>query len=316
MHRSRRSILPRVVAASVAIASSLAAGHVSAQDVTIAPKLRTGDQFQLALVRTRENSAQPQQNARSRTVVDVRVLSATPGGFVLEWAPGDTTLDNPGLAQNPLFVAALQAVRDVRFHLTLNADGGLTGLANRTEVLPKLQSVVDTIVQELSARLPIEQRQAMLRVVGQVLSPDLLIASATREAAIYFGLNGLTLSTGARAEVRLEQPSPFGPGTIPAAFRVHLVSTTPDTASLATETTYDRTAVLRMTESLAREAGAPMPPEQLARMPPLDISDTGTYVFDRSVGLMTELIVNRVVVAGSARRLDGWEIRLLEPPRR
>jgi hypothetical protein len=315
MHESRRSILRSLAVAAATLLSNPVV-HAVAQEVTIAPRLQDGDEFQLALIRTRENSAQPQQNVRSTTLVNVRVLSVTPDGMLLEWAPGEATFDNPAFAQNPLVAAAVRAVRDMRFRLTLNADGELTGLANRDEVLPKLQSVVNALLQPLSARLPPEQRQAMLRAAGQVLSPDVLAAGATREAGIYFGLNGVTISGPDTVEVDIEQSSPFGAGTIPASFGVRLESATSAAATLSTVTTYDPAALSRMMQSLVKEMGIVIPPDQLAKMPPLDISDTGRYVFSRDVGLMTEVIVTRRALAGAVQRLDGWEIRLLQPPRR
>ena len=120
-----------VVAACLAVALSVVPGLAIAQDVTIAPKLAIGDEFRLALVRTRDNSAQPQQNSTSRTVISVRVTSAGADGYVLDWVPGETEVDNQQLARNPVVMAAVEAVRGLHFRLTLNADGELTGLANQ-----------------------------------------------------------------------------------------------------------------------------------------------------------------------------------------
>jgi hypothetical protein len=287
-----------------------------AQDVTITPTLRAGDQFRLALVRSRENSVQPQQNGGSKTVINIRVLSAAPEGYVLEWAMGETVLDNSQLAQNPILAAALQAARDLRVHLVLNAEGELTDVANRDEIVTKANSMLEAIVRELSARLSNEQRAAMQGLVGQVLSPDLLIAGATHEASIYFGLNGVSLAAGEVAEIAIDQPSPFGGSVIPGTFRVRMESVTADSASLTTASTYDRTALSRVTEALVKQAGAPIPADGLANLPPMDMTDEGTYLFDRSLGLMREVIVSRQLAVGNNRRVDRWEIRLLDGPQR
>jgi len=295
---------------------SIAGSQALAQDVTIGPQLREGDQFRLEMVRLRENSQQPQQNGRSRTLVNVAVISVTADGVLLDWAPGDTTFDNQQVAQNPLLAAAVQAASGLKFRLTLNPDGELTGMANQAEVAPKLQAIVDTMLQGLAANLPAEQRQGLITFASQILSPELLIASAVREASIYFGLNGVSLAAGDEAEFEIEQASPFGGAAIPATFRVRMDSATADSASLTTAVTYDSAALWRVTESLAKQAGKPIPPDELARMPPIDIRDQGTYLFDRTLGLMREVIVNRHIAVGGVRRLDGWEIRLLEGPRR
>jgi hypothetical protein len=291
-------------------------GLAIAQDVTIAPKLAVGDEFRLALVRTRDNSAQPQQNSTSRTVISVRVTSAGADGYVLDWVPGETVVDNQQLAQNPVVMAAVEAVRGLRFRLTLNADGELTGLANQDEILPKLKSMMDTIVQQILAGIPDDERTAMVSFMNQVLSPEVLVSSATREAGIYFGLNGVSLTSGEVAEIELQQPSPFGGGVIPGIFRVRMDSITVNSVSLTTETTYDSTALLRLTESLIKQAGKPIPPSELAKVPPIDMNDDGTFVFDRTVGLMREVTMIRRVVAGTNQRLDRWEMRLLDGPKR
>ena len=287
--------------------------QVYAQEISIVPKLRAGDSFQIQVIRIRENSAQPQQNGKSTTRVDVRVLSNSPDRTVIEWVPGATVFDNPQAAQNPLVGFASQALRDIRFQLNLNADGELQGLANQTEVAPKLKTVVDAVVRDLAGRMPEDQRRAFLDVIGQILSVDVLIASATRDAAAYLGLNGVTLAVGEMPELDLEQPSPLGGGPIPAKFRVRIESATADVALLKTTTTYDRAALAHLTESLAKQAGKPIPPEQLAKLPPMNMADDGSYLFDRNRGLMREVKVNRRVSVGSNRRLDAWEIRLVEP---
>ena len=320
---TREAIDPRklttgrgVVAACLAFTLSVVPGLALAQDVTIAPKLAIGDEFRLALVRTRDNSAQPQQNSTSRTVISVRVTSAGADGYVLDWVPGETVVDNQQLAQNPVVMAAVEAVRGLRFRLTLNADGELTGLANQDEILPKLNSMMDPIVQQILAGIPDDERAAMVGFMNQVLSPEVLVSSATREAGIYFGLNGVSLASGEVAEIELQQPSPFGGGVIPGIFRVRMDSITTNSVSLTTETTYDSTALLRLTESLIKQAGKPIPPSELAKVPPIDMNDDGTFVFDRTVGLMREVTMIRRVVAGTNQRLDRWEMRLLDGPKR
>jgi hypothetical protein len=54
----------------------------------------------------------------------------------------------------------------------------------------------------------------------------------------------------------------------------------------------------------------------LAQIPPIEMADDGQYVFDRTVGLMREVVVNRRMATGANRRLDGWEIRLVAGPPR
>ena len=124
------------------------------------------------------------------------------------------------------------------------------------------------------------------------------------------------VGSAARATADLEQPNPLGGGTLPATFRIAAESVTAAVAVFTTNTTYDSAALRRLTEALAEQAGAPIPPGDLAALPPIEMADEGRYVFDRATGLMREVIVTRRITAGASRRVDGWEIRLIGGPQR
>ena len=297
------------------IAALLAGAFAAhAQDITVMPNLREGDTFQVELTRTRQNTTRPQQNGESRTVVTVQVISSSPDGTLLDWAPGETEFDNPLMAGDPLIANASEAIRGIHFRLMLNAEGELTGLANEDEVVPKLQSVVDTLVQELSGNVPAEQRQAFKNLIDQVLSPAALISSATREAEIYFSLSGVELTAGESVDADIQVPNPFGGGPLTAQFRVELKSVTPDSAMLATTTVYDAEMLREMTLRLLQQTGRPPSPEEVASLPSMILSDDGQYRYDRELGLMREVIVNRRVSVAPMSRHDGWRIRLLTEP--
>ena len=202
-------------AALLVMALAIDAGPAVAQDVTIVPKLRAGQEFQLEVIRTRENSSRSQQNGKARTLVDVRVLSAGPDGFVIDGYPATDARQSAGGTGSDRR-RRFTALRDITFRLNLNVDGELTGVANQAEVAPKLKAVVDAIVLELSARVPDAQRKQFLDFMGQVLSADVLIASATRDAGTYFGLNGVSLASSEAVEIDIEQPNPLGGAALPA----------------------------------------------------------------------------------------------------
>lgn len=299
--------------ACMAIVVATSAAQVFAQNVTIGPRLRAGDTFRLEVMLIREDSARPQRDGRSRTPVDVKVASVTANGAVVEWTPGDSELDYPRMAPDPTLAAAAAAVRNVSFRLNLNAEGVLTGLANETEIALKLQASVDAFVNDLSARLPEAQRAAFQSMVAQVLSPEALIATSRRGAEVFFLMNGFVLAPGEVSEVRLQAPSPVG--GIPGTFRVELASATAAFASLKTTTTYDPAGLMRLAQAFALQGGAPMPPDEPAKPFSMQMTDDGQYTFDRTVGLMREIVVNRRIVLGDSRRLEGWEIRLIQAPK-
>jgi hypothetical protein len=294
----------------------LGSATVSAQEIAIAPQLRTGDEFRLEVNRTRKNSGRPQQDARGTTPVDVRVVSVTATGITLEWIPGDTTFDNSAVARDPLMGAAAAALKGLRLRINLSADGEFVGLANQAEVQPRLQAAVDIIMNDAIAKIPEDQRKGFRSFITQILSPATLLASVTSDAQTYFGLNGVTISVGEAIDVKIDQPNPVG-GTIAARFRVRAESATKESAVLITTTTYDPAALREMTRALAAKSGQSIPREELDKLPSMEMADDGKFVFDRSVGLMREVIVNRRISMGDAQqRFDGWEIRLIKSPTR
>ncbi|MGH9255548.1 MAG: hypothetical protein ACRD3C_13390 [Vicinamibacterales bacterium] len=291
-------------------------GPTVAQEVAITPRLRVGDEFRLEVTRVRTNSSRPQEDGKSTTPIDVRVVAATADSITLDWTPGTTTFENAQVAENPLLVAASNAVTGMVLRITLDADGRFTGLANGAEVASKLQAAVKVITTALEAKLPVDRRHDFQAFIGQVLSPSVLINSATREVQMYFGLNGTALSVGETDEFTIEQPNPLGGGVIPSAITVRAESASSDVAVLITTTTYDRESLRRLTLALIEQTGRPVPPQELTRLPPLEMSDDGRYVLDRTVGLMREVILNRRVAAGTNGRRDSWEIRLARGPQR
>lgn len=294
----------------------LVAGSASAQQIAIRPALRAGDQFRLEVKRTRHNSSRPDQDSRSTTPVDVRVVSASTEGLTLEWVPGETTFDVKPASLDPLIVAAADVLKGLRLRISLNADGGFAGLMNQSEVAPKLQEAIDVMVRGLAARMPEDQRKGFQAFIGSALSPAALLALVTNDAQTYFGLNGITITVGEALEAAIQQPNPLGRGVLPATFRIRAESATEESAALATTTSYDPAAFRELTRSLAAQAGKPISKEELDKMPPIAMGDEGRFVLDRALGLMREVIVNRRVTAGPMQRLDGWEIRLIARPAR
>lgn len=286
------------------------------QDIEIRPKLVTGDKFRLEVTRTRRDSARPQMAATGRTPVDVQVVSAGAEGFVLDWIPGDTTFDNPQVMQDPNIGAAAQATRGMHFRIALSADGEFDGLLNEAEVVPKLQTIVGGVVGELAIRLPVDQRKNFQAMMAQVLSPAALISSATQDAQVYWGLYGAALTPGESIAVNLEQPNPLGGSPIPATFSVRMDAATASAATVTTATTYEKDALLKMTLELAQRAGAPVKPQDAAKLPLMQMSDDGKYDFDRVTGMMRKVAINRRISAGGQERLDAWVITLVESPKR
>ena len=215
-----------------------------------------------------------------------------------------------------MVTAAARAVEQIQFRITLNEDGEFTGLANHDQVSQQLQTMAGVMIKQLLGTAPAAQRAQIESLMGQVLTPELLISSATRDVQIYVGLNGASLAPGETLEVPLDQPSPFGGGTLAATYRVHMESSAAEFASVSTTMNYDAEGLRRMTAALMKQVGANIPPAELEAMPPIQLTDDGKYSYDRTFGIMREAAVTRRISSGPMRRLDGWTIRMISAPKR
>ena len=288
---------------------------VFAQELTLRPSLQLGDTFELEFSRAREDSRRPQTNAKSRTVVRVRVLEAGPKGFVLDWQPGETAFDNPEIVKNPIAAAAANAVKDMRLEAILGPDGAYAKLRNEAEVLSKLQSMLDGMLMSLGQQLQdASQRQTVETLARRLLSPQLLLSAAANDVQTYFGLQGVTLAKGKPIETAIQQPSPLGSGTIPATFRVTLESLDAHQANLSSATAYDARALVELTKQLIAQAAPSATPSLPSTV---EMSDSGRYVYNRAFGIMNEVTITRRIVAGEGiTRVDSRQIRLLTRPTR
>jgi hypothetical protein len=286
----------------------------SAQNVKIAPLLKSGDEFRLEVTRVREDSARPMRNVKSTTPIEVRVVSATADGFALDWAPGESQIESGQV--DPVVLAAANSLRGLQLRLSLNADGEYVGLVNQKEVVAQVQKAVDPILRAVTEKVALQQRAAMQKMLAQALSPAVLIGTVTREAQMYFSMSGVALAVGEIAAVDIEPPNPLGMGVLPATLRITMEAATADSAVLTTETTYDAAALRQMSRALFEQSGTPLPESELAKLPPLQMRDDGRFVVDRKLGVVRELVVNRRIAAGANERLDRWDIRLMRAPER
>jgi hypothetical protein len=312
-HRARRL---RILATLVLAASVGLGRTAAAQELLIAPKLRAGDTFRLEIAKSRQESMKPTETARSTTIVDVQVVSASPDGTTLDWSQGETTFGDGRTSPDLIVHAAAVALAGLRLRIGLNADGDVEGLVNAREVMPKLEAASGLMLQGIADTIPEHDRKAFQALMAQVLSPAVLLVASTSDARTYFSLNGVAMTAGEVIETDLDQPNPLGGGTIPSRFRIKAESATEDAAVFVTSTTYDGEAFAQMTLGLIEKAGKILTPEEVATFVTPQMQDEGRFVLDRPTGLIREMSVRRRISNGAMQRVDTWDIRLVQPPKR
>ena len=291
------------------------AATTASQEVVLRPRLVAGDEFRLEVLRSREDSTNPQSNHTSKTAVTVKVLSASARGFIVEWRPGRSSIDGPGATIDPALMTAAQLVGDVSMKLTLGADGEFEGVENEAELLPKLQSLIDVVVRENVKTMSAEEADRFRAFMKQMLPPAVLVTMISKDAETYLSMYGVALARGESVEAQLEQPNPFGGDPIPAVLKVRMSEVTADAATLDSSTTFDPVALTRFTLGLIEKSAGQKAPEEVAKMR-LELIDSGKVVFDRKLGLIRDVDVTRGMAFGPAKRTERLRITLVTPPKR
>lgn len=288
------------------------------QETTLRPNLRTGDEFSLEMIRTRDDPRRGSLSGKSRTPVAVRVLEVTSNGLLLDWQFGATQFDNPNVLKNPVAAAAVNAFKDIRFEVILNSEGQYQGLRNEAEVSKKLAGLTEALLAAISRQIANPQtRKALEASAPAMMAPKTLLSSATRDIQTYFDLYGTSLTPGQSVEKATQRSSPLGSGAIPANVRLTLEKVAESSLSLSTTTTYDPASLQELTIKMIEQTGRTVSPAERAKMPDMQVIDEGKCIFDPSFGLMREVAINRVSSrADGYKRLDSWQIRLLNAPAR
>lgn len=281
----------------------LAATVLMAQDVHVTPKWKQGDVLRLEYLRTREDSRRPESNGTSKTPVDVTILSADVKGFAVRWKSGKTEL--PAGMKVPENVLRIQdKAMELFVDIQLSAEGEFASVLNAKEVSARMGELVSVMTKDL------EQDAQAKALIRQVLNPDLLLAAASSDAQTYFGLYGVALKPKEKITVDLDQPFPLAPGkTLRSRLEVELVDLKDGLARFQTTTRFDPAAVKTAMADVFLKAG--IKAEDLDKVPPVEILDTGSFLFETQTGLIREALTDRRTMTGGVQaRRDKKEFRL------
>ncbi len=281
----------------------LAVGLV-AQEISVRPQWKVDDTVRLEYQRTREDARRPEANGTSTTLIEIRVLAAGADGFRVRWSTGKTKLSAG--QQFPAAVMALQdQVSAMQLEIELSADGEYRRLVNNKDVVGKMGAMMDQLLPTIT------KDAAEQKNMRQLMSPEVLLASAEADAKTYFGLYGMQLKVGEKASVPLTQPFPLSPGqTVAAQFTVVMAKADDKTALLRSETNYEAASLKTAMSEMLKKAG--VPEAAIDQMPPLELQDEGEYEVDRKTGTIAKMYtVRRIKAEGIVGRMDRREFRLL-----
>jgi hypothetical protein len=306
-------VLPRLV-----VAALLCISFTKLQEVRFHPILVPGDEFKLLVTYVRGSSSRPEATQTLRKAIQVRVHSAGPLGYEVDWLPTVEGVDAANGKPDPVMAMAAGLVADLRFRLSLDPDGSLDGVVNEVELTQHFEQILKIAmegVRESRRDIAPAELQKMEAVMSKILSPTVLMQDALRDAQAYFAFNGLALEVGRSSETKFERANPLGGGPIAGVNRVTLESATQENAIAMSKATYDSAALLKSSVGLLEQLGEGLPEDFLKQLNS-SLIDEGRAVFDRRLGLVRDVTLSRIMSAGPIRQTERWTINLVSEPKR
>lgn len=306
-------MLPRLV-----VAALLCTPFTQLQEVRFHPILVPGDEFKLLVTYVRGNSSRPEATQTLRKSVQVRVQSAGPLGYEVDWLPSVEGVDAPNGKPDPAMAMAAGLFGDLPFRLSLDPDGLLEGVVNEVEITQHFEQILKMAmegVRQSQRDVAPAELQKMEAVLSKILSPTVLMQNALRDAQSYFAFNGISLEVGRSNERKFERANPLGGDPITGVNRVTLESATQENAVAINKATYDSAALMKSSSGLLQQLGQGLSEDELKKLNS-SLVDEGRAVFDRRLGLVREVTLSRTMSAGPIRQTERWTTSLVSEPKR
>ena len=295
--------------------------------VYIDPTLTKGSSIKLEISTVKETSSKGTKPEKRQSSVEVliEVLDITEDGTSkIAWTQTipNAAADAKAMGDDPM-AAMLLAMDGLRLEFGLTADGELTPLDNFEIVQKRLMTVVEGSIEKRRQTGTSEESLAAVRKMMTDLYSDEVRATATlmKEPGLYFQIYGYELEAGTPLEYETELGNPLGGAPYPAAGTWRLDGFNPKATPPAKlvkvrwqQQVDEKQAIKIMVEtlrSMAEKVGKPVPEDEAAKLMKMqfEISDDGTYSYNRETGFIESLRYKRLTVADDKRNSESVTIR-------
>lgn len=295
--------------------------------VYIDPTLTKGSSIKLEISTMKETSSKDGKPEKRQSSVDVLidVLDVTEDGTSkIAWTQTipNAAADAKAMGDDPM-AAMLLAMDGLRLEFGLTAEGELTPLDNFETVQKRLMTVVDGTIEKRRRAGTSEESLAAVRKMVTDLYADEERATAAlmKEAGLYFQIYGYELEAGVPLEYQTELANPLGGTAYPAEGTWRLDGFNPKANPPAKlvkvrwqQKVDEKEAVRIMVQTvreMAEKVGKPMPENEAAKLMKMqfEISDDGTYTYNRETGFIESLRYKRLTVAGDKRNSETVTVR-------
>jgi hypothetical protein len=281
--------------------------------IRVSPKWEAGQvlRYEQTKERTRKQGELTKLSGKSRTEITLTVKNVTPQAVVVEWALGETKLEDPQQQSNPLVQQMANVVRGYRIELELDPeDATILGVRNWQQLQETSRQVVDLLVADLSKnQTPADAISAVRKQMeGMFATKESIEQNFTREPQLFFLTMGREFDPRNPASYEDKLPNPLGGEPFPA--HGQFVVKTWDEAQKRLVVDWSQkvdpeqaSAILERTlQAIAKNAGRPAPSPSAVGQ--ISISDAGSFTLDTATGWIVELRHTRTNEAGSNQQSD------------
>ncbi|MCX8037994.1 MAG: hypothetical protein N3D11_13270 [Candidatus Sumerlaeia bacterium] len=294
-------------------AAIASAGESPTQTVRLTPRWKKGEKLRYEMHKSRQRLEDGKKplGYGGRTDVDIEVLEARAGGFLIAWTYGESQLDDSRLAGEPMLRAIADIVKGRPILLELDADASLMGVRNWQELRSTFMQALELVLSEMAKAKEDPATIALLRTqLRSMLSTKQQIEIlGTMEAGIFFLVPGMEFEGGEPIEVETEIANPFGGSPFPATerFELETVDAKRGVAKVKRVRTAEPEAATRrlgkIVEDMAGKAGkGPRPGDKMPKV--LLFEDAGEFVVNLSTGWIESLKHTRTVKMEGGSQVD------------
>ncbi len=311
----------RTVPAAATPASSASARFDG--ELVLKPLWKVGETRTLEIAKEQERlvAATSNQVIKSRTEVEVVVLDASASGYLVRWTFGETQIDDPRLASDPLLRQLLNLGKGLAVEAEIDTRGAIVRIRNWQELRKSIEDATKLLGEALrqqghSAETVAEvQRQT----AGMFRDEEQIRTFGLQEMSLYHALYGVPFPGYDRVPFEELLPNPLGGEAIAARGYVQLrdYNKGTGTATIEGAASIDGAAVKKRMLELAREAarrsGSRAPTDR--DLPSLSIQDELRYVVDVKTGWLQSATQRRSATVGTAKRIESLTIADRTPSR-
>lgn len=284
------------------------------------PLWKQGEKVRYEMTRkqTREQDGKLVRTGSSRAPVDVEVIAAGEKGYVVRWKLGETVLDDPKVADNPLVKAMTRLTDGMAVDLEIDTDGDLLGVKNWKDLQETGKKIQEAMFGELEkADLPKATIDAMRPEAGKMFaSKQTVEASFTRQPALLVLPLGQTYDPAKPTKADMALANPFGGDPFPTKAEFALKKHVPATG-LATVTFTQKPdpkqlkKVLEKTfRDVAKRAGKDA--DDVA-LPDFDVTDEAEYTVETKTGWVRSVTHTRRTQTGTTVATETTALTRRDP---